>query len=349
MKKFIKISLLVFLSAGFIYFLSQRKIINFHLLSQALLEHKILIFGIACAQILNHLSMAYRYKYILKFLGLEKKTTKVLSSTFISNAIGQWLPGSLAFIEIIRINLVLKRSKGIGLTPHDKFHLTTASLFDRIIGLFVALVLGTVLTFYFLLRMSDKTSANFYILSILFLFNLSLTIFILILPIIAGSKPLQKILARCERLCLKFISHTVAQQVVMNIFHKINSLIKVFAENGKKYNLFWIPIGLSLMSIGSFTLAMHFAWLAVNSNIPLLETLALNSTLALSVAIPISVGGIGAPQLIAAILYGAFGANAAFAASAQLLVIGINLIAISAIGIIYLPRIIKEIIKPRIA
>jgi len=349
MKKSFKIIALVLLSFGFVYYLSKNKIIDINLLKNALEQHKLLLLTIALLQVMNYVGIGFRYKSILKILGLEKKTRHAVSATLVSNALGQWLPGSVAFVEILRVGFSLKVNQGNQLTPHEKFSFAMASLFDRIIGLFMTLLLGSVITFYFVISAPDKHASSYFILLCVFIINLSLCLMIMALPLIAGSKSMQHILAQGERFFLRVLSGSKPRKIVMGLFHKLNDLIKIFSENGKNYKLFLVPMSISLFSVFCFTLGMHLSWIALGSRIPFYETLALISSLFLIGSLPISVGGIGAPQFLAAILYGAFGASPSLAASAQLLLTAVTLVTISFVGLLYLPRIIKEIIKPRIA
>lgn len=350
MKNIFKISALALLSSMIIWFLSQKNLLHFDLIKSAFAHSMWLILGIAALQIFNYLSMSLRYQVILKILNFNQKFKNVLAVTFIGNGLGQWLPGSLAFIEVIRVGLITKAmNKNQSTSSQDVGYLAIASLFDRLIGLFIGLFIGTWISIYFLCTLKNDDIGNFLLLLFVSGFNISMCFVILLLPLFAGSKLMQHFLARGERICLRFVSHQKFHTMIIAFFHKTNGLIRFFAKNGQNYKLFFIPMGLSLCSFLGFALSLQVASYALGATLPFLVTLTSVAILSLVTALPISVGGIGIPQLITAILFGAFGANSAQAASAQFLQTGITLITISICAIFYLPRMMKEIIKPRIA
>lgn len=349
MKNILKIAALTLLSGMIIWFLAHKNLIHFELIKSALAHSKWLIIGIAVLQIFNYFSMGLRYQVILKTLNFKQKFKNVIAATFIGNGLGQWLPGSLAFIEVIRVGLMTKSINQSENAQQEVGHLAIASLFDRLIGLFIGLFIGTLICIYFIITLKQVDSAQFLILLLVSGFNGFMCLLILLLPLFAGSKLMQHILARGERMCLHFISHPKFHSMIIAFFHKTNALIKFFAKNGRNYKLFFIPMGLSLCSFLGFAFSLQVASYALGTTIPFLVTLCIVAILSVITALPISVGGIGAPQLITAILFGAFGANSAQAASAQFLQTGITLITISLCALLYLPRMMKEIIKPRIA
>ena len=55
--------------------------------------------------------MTARYFSLLRIFKINTDFHNVTAATFVSNGIGQWLPGSMAFIEVIRIGLMLGAEK----------------------------------------------------------------------------------------------------------------------------------------------------------------------------------------------------------------------------------------------
>lgn len=87
-----------------------------------------------------------RLGVLLSLFGLQVPMGRIGASTIVSQAIGQYLPGSMAATEVIRVGLLLGfADRGVNVVDADlSARLMLASVLDRVLGLGAMLVLGGV-------------------------------------------------------------------------------------------------------------------------------------------------------------------------------------------------------------
>src|SRR4051794_33698281 len=103
--------LILAFSIGILYFMGEKGLLDVKDIGGALAKNPRIIAWIVGLQIVGQLTMLMRYKLLLNGLGIKIRFAHVTAATFVSNAVGQWLPGSLAFIELLRIGLMIGAGK----------------------------------------------------------------------------------------------------------------------------------------------------------------------------------------------------------------------------------------------
>lgn len=371
MKLIIKILFLFFISSLTLYFMYNNNIIDFSSLKTAFFENKSLLIFIAFLQILNCMCMTIRYFSLLKIFKIKTDFQNVTAATFVSNGVGQWLPGSMAFMEVIRIGLMIgaekfvrseenKNFSKLGKVPNNealkttmiesnlaqlslKSKLAAVSIMDRLIGIAVMLFLGLIfllLIFISLINSHEDISTNFLI---FFVFSLVLFSSILLLPYISKAKLFRRFLSRIERLCLVVIKLKKVNFLIRKIFQEINSLLDAIALGSKKSKQLLLPVVFSLASFLVFVGAMYLSAKALSTPLPIHVIFAVLPFVAIASLIPMGLAGMGGMQLVAALLFSIFDISPNAASSAHLLQTAVNLVAISLMGLLFAKLSAKQI------
>lgn len=368
MKILFKTIILILISIIIIYFMSKHNFIQVASIKSAFMHNKKLIYFIFFLQIISYLFMALRYFSLLKIFKINVDLKNATAATFVSNGLGLWMPGSMAFIEIIRISLMLgaeykfalNATTSVGNTESSykdekmvlknkeqlslRAKLTTISLFDRLIGLWAMLfvglvVIGNILYFSYI---NNKNSINNGTLTI-FIFTFFLLLFITLLPYFSRKIIVRKIIEHIERIILLLFRKGFLNKLFRKIFFEINAILDAIAIGGKKINKFILPILYSFLCVFIQALSIYYAAIAIFSFISFSAILATVSILAIATLLPIGFGGLGGVQVIAAFSMSFFGVPPHSAASAQLLQTAINIISISFAGVFFLKLTSKQI------
>lgn len=368
MKTVIKMIALFFISVLTIYFLYNKNILDLNSLKNAFYEHKKLLIFIAFLQIVNCYMMTIRYFSILKIFNIKTDFHNVTAATFVSNALGQWLPGSMAFIEVIRIGLMLGADKFNFLTKNGniseneknlvqnsyiieknlndlslKSKLLAISIMDRIIGILVMLGFGIIFSLYALKEIifqHDKVHMEFIL---FFTFSILLFLSLIALPFVSRILFFRKIITRLERLLINFSKHKLVKKVFKKGFEEINSLLDAIALGSKKIGSFGIPIIFSSFSVLILVFSLYFSAKAISAYLPLQVIFAVLPMICLASLVPMGLAGMGGMQIITALLFSIFAVSPNTASSAQLLVTAVNLLSISFGGLFFARLSAKQI------
>jgi uncharacterized protein (TIRG00374 family) len=330
---------------GFLY---QQNILKFDFLMSVFQENKKLIFFIAFLQILNCLFMSIRYYFLARIFCLKITFKTAIFTTFISNGIGQWLPGSLGAIELIRV-ILMRRSKFFLEKKEENlntsFHafdftsrVAVVSLIDRLIGLLVMLFLGILAIFYFNFNFQKQNDEIFKNLNLLLLFSFSAFFFIIFCMFFVKFKFFKKFINKLEKLFYKKFKSEISQK----IFYKIFSFFHILSLGDQNFFIFWKPICCSFVSIFLFSLGTYFSAIALSAQIPFEAILATVSLLSLASLLPLGLGGLGGLQIVAMFVFSFFQVSSQVATSAQFLQTIINLLTLSFFVFLFLPQLFKE-------
>lgn len=362
-RNLVKISLLLIVAALFLFFMYRIDILDFKLLFSSFQKHKNLILLIGLLQVANCFFMAFRYQYLLRIFRIQVGFFNGLSATVVSNSIGLWMPGSMAFIEVIRIGLMLGANHHIHLMGKNKNNsfgkgeqfkseirmrsrLAAVSLFDRLIGLFVMLLFGGLSSCYAILFEHQTMSfhpVQWWSLIAIIVFSFSCALLILILPLLAQSVFFRKIISRIERLFLILFRKGMLNRLLQKVFQEVASILDAMAIGREQMSHFLIPFLLSCCCFVLMSLGTYFSALAISSSIPFLAIFGTLSLLSLASLLPIGIAGMGGIQLFAVVVMSIFGVEPKTAASAQFLQNAINLLSVSALGFFFLKFTIRQI------
>lgn len=361
-KTVVKIIILFLISVISVYIMYKNNIINFNIFVHTFEEYKKLILIISCIQILNCLFLALRYFSILKIFKIKSDFRNVLAATFVSNGIGQWLPGSMAISEVIRVGLMLGVNYNFTISQKNnkseldenlkinqnlselsnRSKLAAASIIDRIIGFFVMLIFSIVMISYIYFDLKDNYSMQKYIILLLTI-SISFLFFILFLPIFSRTLFFRKLFTRIEVFVLLLFRFGIINIMFRKLFHELNSIFDAIALGSKKIRLFLTPICYSVVVVFLGGLGLYLSGFAVAGNISFAAILATMSILSIASLLPLGLAGMGGMQIIAAILFSIFQTSPQAAVSAQLLQTTINLFTITFVGLLFARLSAKQI------
>jgi hypothetical protein len=138
---------LICLGVGILFFMHREGLFDLSAVASAFAQQLPLVVVIVLSQILLAGLLLLRYGLLVRMLGLTLPWSHLASANFVSNAVGQWAPGSLAVTEILRMSLMLGAQKAQGNSlSKSASAIAVASFYDRTIGFFTMLSVGSVTT-----------------------------------------------------------------------------------------------------------------------------------------------------------------------------------------------------------
>lgn len=339
MKFAIRAAFLLLVSALVLYFMQQRGLFEISYFAEAFKTGTSWVLAAFGVQLLLSVSMALRYTYLARLFGFRSRSAHVSAATFVSTAVGQWAPGALAVTEVLRVGLMMGADKHSEiysvsqvenesmstLTKGVKARLAVASLFDRLIGFFVILVLGSVVTFSLLYSDSGSnlTVDRVHSLELLGSISFLIALGIASLPVVCRMRLVSRLLFR-----LMLISKKRAQSLgfagkvfrgVANASKKLRSLQITVVQGSAQGRKLLVPVCISVVSSLLTACGLYLASLAVGQGIDFLAIVAVFPMIALSSVLPIGFGGMGGQQLVAVALFDIFALSPAAVSSASLL------------------------------
>ncbi len=366
MKIIFKSSILILISCIIIYLMSKHNFLELSSLKSAFIHNKKIIYLIFLLQIFACFIMTLRYFSLLKIFKINVDLKNVTAATFVSNGLGLWMPGSMAFIEIIRIGLMMgaghktivnstTQGENLPECTFDKCseqntliiqnreqlsfrsRLTTVSLFDRLIGLWAMLFIGFFIIGSLILHSYNHFRSQYEYIGMISLFILTLLLLVCItlLPYISKKTFLRRVFSRLERVFLIIFKHGFLNRILKKIFSEINSILDTIAIGSKSSIHFIPPLLFSFISVFIQAFSVYYSAIAISNAIPFSAILATVSILSIATLFPIGFGGIGGVQLVAAFSMSFFGVMPQSAASAQLLQTALNLFAVSFAGLFF--------------
>ena len=138
MNSLVKPALLLLLSGAILAAMTHVGLLDWALLGHALQRSWPLVAGIAFLQAVQSFLLAARYRYLCGILGISMPLHTAVTATFVGNAVGQWCPGSIAVMEIVRFSVIRRGAQG----DVSRATLIAGSLADRLLGFWGILALG---------------------------------------------------------------------------------------------------------------------------------------------------------------------------------------------------------------
>jgi len=346
MKIFLKSFVFLLVSVAFVYLMTATHLVNWSALYEAFFNAPALILLVAFFQIGVVIFATIRYYLLLKAMHVRVDIFHVMAATTVGNGLGQWFPGSLAFIEAIRLALMLgSRYKEVSGAAADstsplRAKLAAVALFDRILGYFVMLLLSIIVGGFALwLEVSGEaasTTTRLWELSFFILLSFFFALLCVLLPLFSGSIRFHKLLLIVKKVLLHVSQKHFWQRLVTRIFTEIESVLYAINLAKKRPKSFFVPLCVSFGSVLFTAGGTYYAAHALGAHIGFIPLIATVSLISLANILPLGLGGIGGVQLVAAFSLGIFGVSFESAASAQLLQTAVNLVAISFLSILFL-------------
>lgn len=348
--KFIRrLGVFLLLSAAILYLMYRYGFLDFSYIAAALKHGKRWVVMAFVAQTALALCGVMRFRGLLGVFGVRPKTSDVAAATFVSTAVGQWAPGSLAVMELLRVGLMIGAGKhaeqkgqlnpvaSLNLKFGLKARIAASSLFDRLLGFCLILGMGALVSFY-LLASEDLTAHRQFLLAALGVVAFLGAVFIMLLPAIAKSRwpsaQLVRFLVQLRKRRAQPQVHK-AYRFLFKVFKRLNILKRVIAHAPHHPSAYLVPAFWSLGVSLSTCLGLFFSSLAIGTPISFLAILAVFPVQAVSALLPIGFAGVGGQQLVAVAVFDIFLLNAASVASASLLQNIISVITNTLLGLLF--------------
>jgi uncharacterized membrane protein YbhN (UPF0104 family) len=295
----------------------------------------------------------WRYKRLLNLLGVNVPFRGAAAATSVSLFIGQWLPGSMAISEMVRLGLMMGASRmsmqngasqnnpldpAASLVAGPRARIFVSSFLDRACGLTVFMSVGTVACAIALLGAASTGTVAPHELTILggmLLFGTFGAAALLCLPWLAKHPATLRALERHNERWSS--SSGKAGQLVGRVIAALKKITAPMADPAFTYQGFLGALAISLMSSLSLVGLFWCCSKAVGFEMSYLQVAAVFPFLAIAQLLPIGFGGIGGHQLVAIALFQAFSLNPTGVATASLLAGVVPLVLNAAVGMLFLP------------
>lgn len=299
-------------------------LLNTRLLSDAFAEGSLWLLLIIGALLLMAALGILRYARLLSAAGFSVRMRDVAAATLVSQAVGQWAPGSMAVTELIRFGLLaIPGGEGRAAPGGRGGRVGLASLADRTVGLGVMFILGSISAalVYFLEWCSVPFPALVFTLAAAsFLGGLALCV----LPLLGGLIHTRLLLRGAGA---GSVDNAPQEKPERGWFFAARariiggSLVFADAANALASNprtlLSTLLLSIAISLVNPAT--VYFSTIAVGRTIPYAVVLAALPLTFLGILLPIGFAGFGGQQLIAAGVFGIFGVNAETIVAASLL------------------------------
>lgn len=328
---------LFFVSLAFLFlFLMHRfGLLRWDDISQAFARHPKTIVGVCVLQLLTAVVMMLRYWKLLRLFGISADLKRSSTATFISTALGQWFPGSMAVVEMLRVGLMFgvdsqKSQQTAGMASGIKARLAIVSIVDRLVGFLGILSMGLVASGVLQLFFYRDSSVL-----LLFGFAFFGVAGLVALPVVAR--------LRWTRAFFKArLSSGTGHQSpratsrTQTLLRHLESL-RHDVEAGTRHPARLVgPVLLSMVSLLLTSAALFLSARALGERLDFFQIVCVFPVVSLASVLPLGFAGIGGYQLVMASLFGLFAVSPAVVASAGLLQSALLLLVNSLLGLVFL-------------
>jgi uncharacterized membrane protein YbhN (UPF0104 family) len=333
--------LAAFIVAAMVYF----GLVDVAALSAALRDgHRWLALAFALGFFATFVNL-WRYSKLLLLLRVHLPFRSVAAATSVSLFVGQWLPGSMAVSEMVRLGLMVGAERGhnTNQAPEEgtggKARIFVASFLDRACGLIIFMTVGTVgcLVSLGLEAVKGQGSVPAHELTLLgglVVFGLTGISLLLALPwlakhpatVVALERQIQRWKSRSGHLG-RLLGST------MTVLSKVTAPM---ASKDFSYSGFFSALAISCLSSLSLVGLFWACAQAVGFPMTYLQVAAVFPFLAIAQLLPIGFGGIGGHQLVAIALFQAFSLEAKGVATVSLVAGLVPLLLNAVVGVWFL-------------
>lgn len=342
-KPIVKTLLFVALAFLFLFLMHRFGFLRWGDISQAFALHPKTILGVCIVQLLTAVVMMVRYWKLLRLFGIQADLRRSSTATFVSTALGQWFPGSMAVVEMMRVGLMVgvgSKSEVVstGMASGIKARLAIVSIVDRLVGFFGILFMGLVASGATLLFVLKDTGVLF-----LFLFALAGVSALSALPFIVRLRWLQlflkkKISGRTSEVQSKEmrIPWSKVAKHLESLRHDI--------EAGTRHPARLVgPVFLSMLSLLLTSASLFMSARALSERLEFFQIVCVFPIVSLASVLPLGFAGIGGYQLVMASLFGVFAVSPSVVASAGLLQSALLLLVNSLLGLVFLQSCSRQV------
>jgi uncharacterized membrane protein YbhN (UPF0104 family) len=304
-KTIARFAALAAVSAAVLALLKLLGILNLRLFGEAFARGNGAI-GLVAAALLAMTAVALvRYGLILRLVSFKARAPRVIAAGLISQAVGQWAPGSMAVTEIIRFGLMAGLNDG----AEGKGRLALSILLDRLLGLGTMFLVGGFAAFYLHLRdgILVKYPALVFSLAVL---SVALGLALILAPFLTktpGWRKISRFLAVKASLRPPVVTDPAQFRTrSVRIWGGLSNAVDLLNGAAARPRRLIIPIALSLVIPFLNGATLFYAAQAVGHPLPLSVILVAVPFTLLAVLLPLGLAGYGGPQLVAAGVFGLF-------------------------------------------
>jgi uncharacterized membrane protein YbhN (UPF0104 family) len=341
-KVVIRLVILLTICFGFLYLMHRLELLRLADILNAFNRRPELVFLLVIVQCFSALVMLVRYASLLRILGISVSLKQVSSATFVSTAVGQWAPGSLAVVELLRLGLMIGShssavpAKDAGAEAAGmKARLTIASFADRLIGFLGILLTGFLGSVY--LFFNIPPAGDFFGLlsgpGLLLVSSAAGVFAIIVMPFTVRMKFFRNFSRRMR------IHGPSSQTAGGKFWNAALRHFETFRHNidaGSRHPWRLLgPLALSVVSLLLGCLMLNLAARALGESIDFLQIVAAFPLIAVTSLLPLGFAGIGGYQLITASIFSLFAVSPAVVASSGVLQSAVILVVNTVIGLFF--------------
>jgi uncharacterized membrane protein YbhN (UPF0104 family) len=341
-KVLFRLVLLLSVCFGFLYLMHRLELLRIADILNAFNKRPELLLLIVVVQLFSALVMLVRYAALLRILGISVSLKQVSSATFVSTAVGQWAPGSLAVVEVLRLGLMIgsqsaahprveNRSENAGM----KARLTIASFADRLIG-FLGILFAGFLGSVYVFSKTAPSGGFFGLLSgvgLLLVTSGIGTLAIVSMPFVVRLRFFRNFERRMH------VHGPAAQKATGRLWNTALKHFETVRHNidaGSRHPLRLLaPLSLSVVGLLLACLMLHLSARALGESLDYLQIVAAFPLMAVTSLLPLGFAGIGGYQLIMASIFGLFSVSPAIVASSGVLQSAVILVVNTVIGLFF--------------
>jgi len=307
-----------FLSAGILWLLVRYGLLDLVLIKNALLHNKVWIGMSVCALGISSLLAGIRFHRLLALFSVQASFKDALISGLVSQALGQWMPGSMAVGEVLRFGLMTglaprRNPVGPGLSATGvKSRIGMASLLDRFLGFGAMLSLGGLAALALLVQGGESVRASPAV-PLLSTISLALGAAILTMPLLSGSV-MRRLLAFFRKAGVEETTPSAGSSlqrkgVIPRTMRWFRMMVETLGTNTTRRSWVVIPLLISAGIAIVNPLSFYLSALAIGRPIPFPIILAAAPFTYIAVFLPLGFAGYGGQQLVVAGVFALLGVS----------------------------------------
>lgn len=314
----VRLLVMCLLSAGILWQLARCGLLDLVLIKSAFLHNKVWIGMSVCAVGTSSLLAGIRFHRLLALFSVQASFKDALISGLVSQALGQWMPGSMAVGEVLRFGFMTtlaprRNPVGPGLSATGvKSCIGMASLLDRFLGFGVMLSLGGLAALALIFQGKESVGAS-PVVPLLSAISLALGAAILTMPLLSGS-----VMHRLPA----FFQKTGAEEttpgagsplrnhrIIPRMMRWLRMMVETLGTSTTRRSWAVIPLLISAGIAIINPLSFYLSALAIGRPIPFLIILAAAPFTYVAVFLPLGFAGYGGQQLVVAGVFALLGVS----------------------------------------
>lgn len=346
MKNALRSLLLIVFALFILWAMGHYNLINFELIITSLRNAKSFVLATVGVQLIVFFVLLWRYVLIVRAFDVPAKTQDLAAATFVSVALGQWAPGSIAFMEAIRMGLTV-RSNVSESVDNVRARLVAASFYDRLLGFIVILSMGFIFTFGLCLWQFFETNWTGHVaaLAMLTAFSFFGSIALIALPFISRLNICKRLLNSAHHIVGSWtlLGSQKFSRAMQKLLGGVESFRHVLASGGTRMRRFVPAMLVSALAALLTNVTTYLAAQSLGTPISFLAITAVFPATAMAGLIPMGFAGIGGYQLLSVALLGIFGVTPHAAAGASLMQTAVSLLTSTLLGFVFMKAGFRQI------